>query len=103
MDELFDNYNVEAKTVTRGFLVKKLDHALFSKTSGVLHGPLRTNNGYHIIKVIKRYKKGSQKGLTVAYDEIYQRLLKQNQVMLSNRLLDSLRAKTPVFINSNFQ
>ena len=62
IDELFDNYNVEAKTVTKGFLVKKLDHALFSKASGVLHGPLRTKNGYHIIKVIKRYKKGSQKG-----------------------------------------
>ena len=103
MDELFNVYGVEAKTVTRGLLIEKLDYAIFSETNDVLHGPLRTNNGYHVIKVMKRYKKGSQAGLAKTYDEIYQRLLKEKQVDLSNKLLDSLKAETPVFINSKFQ
>lgn len=103
VDELFNVYGVEAKTVTRGLLIEKLDYAIFSETNDVLHGPLRTNNGYHVIKVMKRYKKGSQAGLAKTYDEIYQRLLKEKQVDLSNKLLDSLKAETPVFINSNFQ
>jgi len=37
------------------------------------------------------------------YDKIYQRLLKQKQVVLAADLLDSLKEKSNVFINSNYQ
>jgi hypothetical protein len=37
------------------------------------------------------------------YDKIYQRLLKQKQLVLATDLLDSLKEKSTVFINSNYQ
>jgi len=42
-------------------------------------------------------------GLEDVYDKIYQRLLKQKQVVLAVDLLDSLKEKSNVFINSNYQ
>jgi parvulin-like peptidyl-prolyl isomerase len=101
--ELFDTYGVEKKTVTRGFLLKKLDIAIFKNKKGSIVGPIRTASGYHVIKIVKKYKKGSKVGLEGVYDKIYQRLLKQKQVVLVADLLDSLKEKSSVFINSNYQ
>ena len=101
--ELFDTYGVEKKTVARGFLVKELDIAIFNNKKGSVVGPIRTANGYHVIKVVKKYKKGSKVGLEDVYDKIYQRILKQKQVVLAADLLDSLKEKSHVFINSNYQ
>ena len=101
--ELFDAYVVEKKTVTRGFLVKKLDIAIFKNKKGSIVGPIRTASGYHVIKILNKYKKGSKVGLEDVYDKIYQRLLKQKQVVLAVDLLDSLKEKSNVFINSNYQ
>ena len=53
--------------------------------------------------IVKIYKKGSKVGLEGVYDKIYQRLLKQKQVVLVADLLDSLKEKSSVFINSNYQ
>jgi len=94
---------LKKKTVEKGFLVKELDIAIFNNKKGSVVGPIRTANGYHVIKVVKKYKKGSKVGLEDVYDKIYQRLLKQKQVMLSTDLLDSLKEKSHVFINSNYQ
>jgi len=101
--ELFDAYVVEKKTVTSGFLVKKLDIAIFKNKKGSIVGPIRTASGYHVIKILNKYKKGSKVGLEDVYDKIYQRLLKQKQVVLAVDLLDSLKEKSNVFINSNYQ
>jgi parvulin-like peptidyl-prolyl isomerase len=89
--------------VTRGFLVKKLDIAIFKNKKGSIVGPIRTASGYHVIKILNKYKKGSKVGLEDVYDKIYQRLLKQKQVVLAVDLLDSLKEKSNVFINSNYQ
>ncbi|SVB90007.1 uncharacterized protein METZ01_LOCUS242861, partial [marine metagenome] len=35
-----------------------------------------------------------------AYDEIYQRVLKQNRAAMLNSIVDSLRESSNVFINS---
>ena len=101
--ELFETYGVEKKTVTKGFLVKELDIAIFKSKKGSIVGPIRAASGYHVIKVIKKYKKGSKLGLEDVYDKIYQRLLKQKQVALATNLLDSLKEKSHIFINSNYQ
>ena len=101
--ELFNTYGVEKKTVTRGFLVKELDIAIFKNKKGSIVGPIRTASGYHVIKIVKKYKKGSKVGLEGVYDKIYQRLLKQKQVVLVADLLDSLKEKSSVFINLNYQ
>ena len=101
--ELFESYGVEKKTVTKGFLLKELDNEIFKNKKGAIVGPIRTANGYHVFEIVKKYKKGSKKGLEDVYDKIYQRLLKQKQVVLAADLLDSLKEKSNVFINSNYQ
>ena len=101
--ELFESFGVEKKTVTKGFLLKKLDNAIFKNKKGAIVGPIRTSNGYHVFEILKKYKKGSKVGLEDVYDKIYQRLLKQRQVLLAADLLDSLKEKSNVFINSNYQ
>jgi parvulin-like peptidyl-prolyl isomerase len=101
--ELFESYGVEKKTVTKGFLLKELDIEIFKNKKGAIVGPIRTANGYHVFEIVKTYKKGSKKGLEDVYDKIYQRLLKQKQVVLAADLLDSLKEKSNVFINSNYQ
>ena len=101
--ELFESFDVEKKTVTRGFLLKKLDIAIFKNKRGAIVGPVRTSNGYHVFEILEKHKKGSKMGLEEVYDKIYQRLLKQKQVVLAADLLDSLKEKSNVFINSNYQ
>ena len=101
--ELFESFDVEKKTVTKGFLLKKLDIAIFKNKRGAIVGPVRTSNGYHVFEILKKHKKGSRKGLEDVYDKIYQRLLKQKQMVLAADLLDSLKEKSNVFINSNYQ
>ena len=101
--ELFESFGVEKKTVKKGFLLKKLDIAIFKNKKGSVVGPIRTARGYHVFEILKIYKKGSKKGLEDVYDKIYQRLLKQKQVVLAADLLDSLKEKSSVFINSNYQ
>ena len=102
-DELFDTYRVEQKTVMRGFLLRELDIAIFKNNKGAVVGPIRTAGGYHVIKIINKYTKGSKAGLEDVYDKIYQRLLKQRQVVLAANLLDSLKKQSNLFINSNYQ
>ena len=57
--ELFESFDVEKKTVTKGFLLKKLDIAIFKNKKGAIVGPVRTSNGYHVFDILKIYKKGS--------------------------------------------
>jgi len=102
-NEPFEGFGVEKKTVTRGLLLEELDIAIFKNKEGSIVGPIRTANGYHVFEIVKRYKKGSQVGLEDVYDKIYQRLLKQKQLVLATDLLDSLKEKSTVFINSNYQ
>ena len=101
--ELFESFDVEKKTVTKGFLLKKLDNAIFKNNGGTIVGPVRTGAGYHVFEILKRHKTDSRRGLEDVYDKIYQRLLKQKQVVMAADLLDSLKAKSNVFINSNYQ
>ena len=83
--------------------MKELDLAIFNNKRGAVVGPIRTASGYHVIKIVKKYKKGSRVGLEDVYDKIYQRLLKQKQAVVAAGLLDSLKEKSHVFINSNYQ
>ena len=103
MDELFKQHNVELKTVYKNRLIDKLDLALFDRKEGPIIGPIKTSKGYHVLEVLNRFEKGSQLGLEEVYDEIYQRMLKKNQLSLLNGLIDSLKSKTNVFINASYE
>ena len=99
IDELFSLYGVDTETVKKGRLIKELDDVIFRNDDLGVMGPIVTNKGFHVIDVLKKNKKGSRIGLEDAYDEIYQRILKQNQVKTMNSLVDSLRKNSKIFIN----
>ena len=101
--ELFSMFKVETKTVKRGMLIKELDNALFNKRTESVIGPIRSVRGYHVINVLKRYRSGSQLGLEDAYDDIYQRLIAQHRASVSSDILDSLKIKSKIFINTNYK
>jgi len=100
MDELFSLYGVNTKTVKKGRLIKELDVVVFRDDDVGVVGPIMVNNNFHIIEIVKKNKKGTLVGLESAYDEIYQRLLKQNRAVMINSVVDSLRESSNVFINS---
>ena len=99
IDELFSVYGVDTETVKKGRLIQELDDVVFSNKDLGVVGPIITNKGFHIIDILKKNKKGSRIGLEDAYDEIYQRVIKQIQVDLMNSLVDSLRKNSKIFIN----
>jgi parvulin-like peptidyl-prolyl isomerase len=101
--ELFSMFDVETKTVKRGMLIKELDGALFNKRIKSVIGPIQSARGYHVINVLKRHKIGSQLGLENVYDDIYQRLLAQHRAGVSSDILDSLKVKSKIFINTNYK
>ena len=101
--EIRDDYNVESVFIKRGFSIKKIDNALFkSKKTGII-GPIRTELGFHLFDIIKRYEKGSEVGLESSYDEIYQRLLKKKELNERKSFVDSLKRNTNIFINSKYR
>ena len=98
-----ENYNVESVFVKKGFSVKDIDNALFKNNKTGFIGPIRTELGFHLFDIIKRYKKGSELGLESSYDEIYQRLLKKKKSINKKSFVDSLKRNTNIFINSKYR
>ncbi|MFQ6614690.1 MAG: peptidyl-prolyl cis-trans isomerase, partial [Fidelibacterota bacterium] len=95
--ELFTTYRVDAITVKKGYLLPDLDDLLFrSRTRAQVLGPVQTGSGYHVIEVLERHSKGSQKSLNEVYDEIYQRLISEKRALANLRTLDSLRLNTHI-------
>ena len=102
LDSLFVEYGVSLKRIKKGRVPQKIsEHVFNNKKTGVLR-PLFFLEKYHIIEVVKRYKKGSLVGLDDAYDEIYQRIIKQKQLTKKTKVLDSLKNAYNVFINSEY-
>ena len=101
--ELFKKHTVEIKTVKKGHMAKNLDLAIFSGEKNNLLGPIISNNNYYIIEIISYNRVGTIKGLEEVYDEIYQRLLKENEGVLYRSILDSLYTASTVFITPNIE
>ena len=103
MAELFKKYSVETKTVKRGHITKDLDLAIFSARKNNILGPVLISGNYFIIDVLRFNKAGSLRGLEDAYDEIYQRLSKESDAVLFQKVVDSLYSASSVFISPNIQ
>lgn len=102
-NKIREDFNVESMVVKKGFSIDKINETLFGNNKIGLVGPVRSNVGYHLFDIIKRYKKGSELGLESAYDEIYQRLLKKKKANLKKSFIDSLKKSTNIFINSKYK
>ena len=102
-DKIRKDYNVEPVFVKKGFSIKEIDDALFNNNKTGVLGPIRSDLGFHLFDIIKRYKKGSELGLESSYDEIYQRLLEKKKSKQRKTFIDSLKRNTNIFINSKYK
>ena len=101
--EVRPDYNIEPVFVKKGFSIKEIDKALFNNNKTGVVGPIRSDVGFHLFDIIKRYKKGSELGLELSYDEIYQRILKKKKSIQKKTFVDSLKRNTNIFINSKYK
>ena len=90
------------ESIKKGRLIKELETPLFSSRDRIV-GPIKAADRFHLFKIINRYKKGSQKTLSESYDEIYQRLYKQEAFQVSELILDSLKQTLNIYINPEYQ
>ena len=98
----FDIESIRAEVVRRGTLSKKIDDELFIKKKGVV-GPVFLGKEISVLKVLNRYNKGSTKGLSEVYDEIYQRVFKIKSLEAKVSLLDSLKRTVNISISPEYQ
>ncbi len=95
-NELFLKYNIRPSVVSQGFLIPELDKPLFSKKSNpLLHGPIKSKYGYHVLFVIEKFAVGTSIPIEEVYDEVYQRVFQTKYALKSLHVLDSLRNHTP--------
>ena len=76
---------------------------LFLGSTGDILGPKKNSEGFHLFEILKKYKKGSARGLELVYDEIYERLHKQKKEALVASTIDSLYLSSDVFISPGVQ
>tara|TARA_B100000287_G_C20572220_1_gene757032 strand:+ start:178 stop:972 length:795 start_codon:yes stop_codon:yes gene_type:complete len=99
VEKLLNNQQVETKTIRKGGVGSGLLSFVFSGTVGEILGPKNYNSNFHLFQVLQKHKKGSYLGLERVYDEIYQRLYKEKEIMVLRGLLDSLYLESDVFVS----
>tara|TARA_Y100001968_G_C19433554_1_gene758359 strand:+ start:320 stop:1114 length:795 start_codon:yes stop_codon:yes gene_type:complete len=99
MEELLSKQQVETKTVRKNGAGSNHMSFVFNGLVGDVLGPKEHNGNFHIFQILQKHKKGSYYGLEIVYDEIYQRLYKEKEVLLLRSVLDSLYFNTDVFIS----
>tara|TARA_Y100001935_G_scaffold156108_1_gene128559 strand:- start:371 stop:1153 length:783 start_codon:yes stop_codon:yes gene_type:complete len=96
------DFLLESKTVKKGRTSDQFNSVVFNSESEIV-GPIRSKKGYHFFKILSRHKKGSDKGLEMVYDEIFQRLYKKKERNYSLFLLDSIKNTETIYINPKYQ
>ena len=88
--------------IKKGVFSKKIDSRLFSGTKEIV-GPFVLGGDVVVLRVLNRYKKGTQRGLEEVYDEVYQRIFKTKMSKERASLLDSLKKTMSIYINPKYQ
>jgi len=99
IEKIINSYRPETVTLKDTFLKEGLVGFVFKGEPGEILGPKQYRGLYHVFEVLKKHKKGSILGLEFVYDEIYQRLYKQNESRVLASVLDSLYSSSDVFIS----
>jgi len=103
LEKYVAKYSQQTKTLYRNTAESSAVGFVFSGSVGEILGPKKNNDSFHLFEILKKYKKGSERGLELVYDEIYERILKQKKEALVISLLDSLYLSSDVFISSELQ
>jgi peptidyl-prolyl cis-trans isomerase C len=87
--------------VRRNDLIPELSRVAFNLQDGGLSPILKSNQGFHIIKVLKKHLKGEIRDLSEVRDEISQRLRVNNERAVYYDLLYQLKNKQKVYSAEN--
>jgi peptidyl-prolyl cis-trans isomerase C len=96
--DLFREKGGDMGFVKRNDILPDLAKATFSLPEGGMSTILKSNDGFHIQKIIKKYVKGSVKDFADAKDEIFQRLRVNKERSVYYDLLYQLKNKQKVYI-----
>jgi peptidyl-prolyl cis-trans isomerase C len=86
--------------VGRNDVIPELSRIAFSLPEGSLSSILRSNQGYHILKVLKKHTKGETRDLQEVRDEISQRLRVDKERAVYYDLLYQLKNKQRVVVGT---
>jgi peptidyl-prolyl cis-trans isomerase C len=81
-------------TFKRGQMVKPFDEAAFTLPVGQVSEPVRTDFGYHIIKISSRTSK--------TFEEAKPDIEKQLKPKMAREAVDKIKAQTPVTLNDEY-
>ena len=99
-DSLLSPYNYDHQIAYHHRLIPVLDEAIFSATPGNLLGPLTSEYGYHLIRVIRYFSAGEPIPIELVQTNIVNRLFQKQLPVARTTVLDSLREVTDVEIHT---
>ena len=99
MKEFLKNHTVETKSITKRGAGSSHIGFVFDGTVGDVLGPKNIGGFFHVFQILQKHKKGSYVGLEKVYEEIYQRLYKEKEVLILGAVLDSLYLNSDVFVS----
>ena len=98
-EEIIKKHRPKTRRLSSSLKKDNLVGFVFDGRVGDVLGPKKHRDYYHVFQIIKKNKKGSVRGLEVVYDEIYQRISKQRELVFLASVLDSLYVNSDVFIS----
>ena len=84
-------------TFTRGGMVKAFEKAAFSAKPGQVIGPVKTQFGYHIIKIFNK-KEEKLRSLKEVKEQIHEMLKQEHHTQKSHEAMDKLREEAKIVI-----
>ncbi|MBS6610585.1 MAG: peptidylprolyl isomerase [Peptoniphilus harei] len=85
-------------TFTRGQMVKEFEDAVFENEVGTVTEPVKTQFGYHIIKINEK-NEGRDLEFDEVKDKIFSQLKRQKEQDLYNKKIEELKEKYDVKMN----
>ena len=101
LEKLLENLRVETKTIKEGDAGSNLVGFVFSGKVGDVLGPKENGGKFHLFQILQKYETGSFLGLELVYDEVYQRIAKQKEILFLDAIIDSLYLSSDVFISNS--
>ena len=99
MEDLLNEQRVETKTIKKSDAGSNLVGFVFLGAVGDVLGPKKHNESFHLFQILQKHNSGSYLGLELVYDEIYQRIYKEKELLVLGAVLDSLYLNSDVFIS----
>ena len=100
MEDFLKKQQIQTKTIRKKEAGSNLLSFVFDSSVGDVLGPKENNKEFHVFQILQKNTKGSFLGLEQVYDEIYQRLYKEKEILILEAVVDSLRLKSDIFVAS---